>query len=78
VREATRKQVEASLATAVEIARSPGKAKDPAAVVEVSLWCCFKGISSLHRCSFLAVVGSSCRHGIRIYAPCVTAKRTAC
>jgi hypothetical protein len=37
VREATRKQVEASLATAVEIARSPGKAKDPAAVVEVSL-----------------------------------------
>jgi glutamate synthase domain-containing protein 1 len=35
VREATRKQVEASLATAVEIARSPGKARDPAAVVEV-------------------------------------------
>jgi hypothetical protein len=41
VREATRKQVEGSLATAVEIARSPGKARDPAAVVEVSeQWCC--------------------------------------
>jgi hypothetical protein len=35
VREASRKQVETSLAAAVEIARSPGKARDPAAVVEV-------------------------------------------
>ncbi|WIA15162.1 hypothetical protein OEZ85_001848 [Tetradesmus obliquus] len=34
VREASRKQVEASLERAVEIARSPGKARDPAAVVE--------------------------------------------
>lgn len=36
VREATRQQVEQWLAAAVEVARSPGKAKDPAAVVEVS------------------------------------------
>ncbi|KAF6255592.1 hypothetical protein COO60DRAFT_1641425 [Scenedesmus sp. NREL 46B-D3] len=34
VREASRRQVEAGLATAVEIARSPGKARDPARVVE--------------------------------------------
>jgi hypothetical protein len=33
---ALRKQVETSLSEAVDVARAPGKARDPAAVVEVS------------------------------------------